>query len=364
MMLNLDLVNKKLVNVMKKKSLKKLYLQIKKRCHWYHFLRYPLGHKFYFFGTPEHINVGDSAIVIAEKLFLKKYFPKISIKELTITEYRNNHHLIQKYYSKRGIAICDGGGNFGTLWYDAEFIRYDLISTLKEDPIIVFPQTVFFSNDEKGKRALENSCLYYESRNNIVLIAREKKSYESLKSSYRDTSTLLVPDIVLSTTMDDFGVKATRRDGILTVFRHDIEQLMSDHDREKIFMYCKREKIKLKKSDMYSGVPVTKENRLMVVRDKMQEFVDAELVITDRLHGMIFAAITETPCIVFSNNHHKISGSYEWISYLPYIQYVTSVQEALDKIPELMKCKNNKYNNEPLRIYYEELARVVGEYVN
>ena len=63
----------------------------------------------------------------------------------------------------------------------------------------------------------------------------------------------------------------------------------------------------------------------------MQEFCDAKLVITDRLHGMIFAAISETPCIVFSNYNHKVGGTYEWIKQLPYIRYVENMGEAKKK---------------------------------
>jgi exopolysaccharide biosynthesis predicted pyruvyltransferase EpsI len=35
-----------------------------------------------------------------------------------------------------------------------------------------------------------------------------------------------------------------------------------------------------------------------------------KLIITDRLHGMIFSIITNTPCIIFGNNYHKIESSY------------------------------------------------------
>ena len=45
--------------------------------------------------------------------------------------------------------------------------------------------------------------------------------------------------------------------------------------------------------------------------DKFKDFQKSELVITDRLHGMIFCYITKTPCIVMPNNNHKILMTYE-----------------------------------------------------
>jgi pyruvyl transferase EpsI len=110
---------------------------------------------------------------------------------------------------------------------------------------------------------------------------------------------------------------------------------------------------------MHSEYKITKENRMKAVRNKMEEFAKSKLVITDRLHGMIFAAITETPCIVFSNYNHKVKGTYEWIKYLPYIKYIESVEEAKKYIPELLKMDNCKFDNKPLQPYFDKLAEVI-----
>ncbi len=40
-------------------------------------------------------------------------------------------------------------------------------------------------------------------------------------------------------------------------------------------------------------------------------------MITDRLHGMVFAVITGTPCLVFDNVSKKISMVYQWIREMP-----------------------------------------------
>ena len=93
----------------------------------------------------------------------------------------------------------------------------------------------------------------------------------------------------------------------------------------------------------------------------MQEFCGAELLITDRLHGMVFAALTGTPCIVFSNYNHKVKGTYEWIKYLPYIRYVETQKEAISLIPDLMTMKNCQYDNAFLLQHFEILAKVVKQ---
>ncbi len=42
-------------------------------------------------------------------------------------------------------------------------------------------------------------------------------------------------------------------------------------------------------------------DRMEELNSKFAEFLSSGLVITDRLHGMIFAAITGTPCIALDN---------------------------------------------------------------
>ena len=43
-------------------------------------------------------------------------------------------------------------------------------------------------------------------------------------------------------------------------------------------------------------------------------FCNSKLVITDRLHGMILCAITNTPCLALDNRNGKVSGVYEkWL---------------------------------------------------
>lgn len=59
--------------------------------------------------------------------------------------------------------------------------------------------------------------------------------------------------------------------------------------------------------------------------NKFKDFQKSKLVITDRLHGMVFCAISGTPCIAFSNYNHKVKGTYDWIKDLDYIKYVDNI---------------------------------------
>lgn len=101
----------------------------------------------------------------------------------------------------------------------------------------------------------------------------------------------------------------------------------------------------INRTDMKSKINVKGKERKMVIIEKIKQFSKYEIVITDRLHGMIFAAITGTPCIALSNYNYKVKGTYEWIKDLGYIKFTDDINEIPDLIQELKNIKNVKYDN-------------------
>ena len=85
------------------------------------------------------------------------------------------------------------------------------------------------------------------------------------------------------------------------------------------------------------------------------EFRHARLVITDRLHGMIFAVITGTPCIVIDSKSPKVRGCYEWIKQLDYIKFIDSAED-IEKTFRQIPNKNFVYDNSLFQKYYDELG--------
>lgn len=313
-------------------------------------------------GTPLHLNLGDSAIALAQAAFLQKCgFSADRVLEISFQEYSRYHKQIQKAIRKTDLITQLGGGNMGSQWKEEEDFHRQVVKDFPSNPMFIFPQTIHYSSTESGEAEKQASVSVYNGRKNLTIVAREQTSYGIMSSLYPDTPVLLTPDIVLSATMDTFGVKPQPRSGVLLCMRSDAERSMSDDTRTSIEHAVEVTENPFRYMDMYSDCPVTKENRTDCVRRKMEEFAAAKLVITDRLHGMVFAAITETPCIVFSNYNHKVRGTYEWIKQLPYIRYAESAEDVEKYLPELLAMKNCKYDNAPLLPYFEKLAMVVKE---
>lgn len=326
------------------------------------YLSFPLGKKYYVMGTPNHTNIGDSAIALAEMSFIKKNTKDIpAIKELSFSDVKRYSRLLTLSEIQNCHFYWHGGGNMGDQWFAEESLRQEFIIKRINSNLVIFPQTIFYSDTEDGNKKLKDSISIYNN-SNLILVAREKQSFSIMKEHYPNAHILLTPDIVLSSTMEDFGAVPAERSGILFVTRSDPEKSVSDETWERLHQALVTIGKDIRKTDMYSDTPVTKENRAACVRKKMQEFCGAELVITDRLHGMVFAALTATPCIVFSNYNHKVKGTYDWISYLPYIRYCETAEEAEAAIPELLAMKDCHFDNTPLLPYFEPLAEVIKKY--
>ena len=311
-------------------------------------------------GTPTHTNLGDSAIAFTQILFLKKCgIPEENIVEIGFQEYFTYGDFIKRYLREDAGIMHLGGGNMGSQWLNEEYFHRRLLKKFPKNRHIIFPQTVFYLSDEVGLREEKRSVSCYNGKRNLTMAARETKSYETMKRLYPDTEVLLIPDIVLSSTMEDYGVVPSVRKGALLCMRSDTERSMDNAARLKISEELEKHGLTYRWTDTHSENDVTKETRRDMIRSKMQEFAAAELVVTDRLHGMIFSAVTGTPCIAFSNYNHKVKGTYQWIQYLPYIKYAETVEEAASYVPQLLGMKNCRFDNAPLLPYYEKLAEAV-----
>ena len=120
------------------------------------------------------------------------------------------------------------------------------------------------------------------------------------------------------------------RNGCILCLRNDCEKTRSEDidktiDRQVRILFGDN----VETLDMLAPHPIPIIERDAELEKQFDAFRHAELVITDRLHGMIFCAITGTPCIVIDSKSPKIRGCYEWIKDLPYIIFCEDIDEIL-----------------------------------
>ena len=315
--------------------------------------------RIFFIGAEDFGNVGDYQINESLVAFLHKTLPEYKIYEVSATNWKLNKPFLKKYIRKRDLIILTGGGNFGNIYPVASKIKEEVIQLWKNNCKIVFPQTIFYTNDAEGKEAISADQKLYTRAHNIVLFTRDYSSYIFAQGHFSCES-YLVPDIVLSS---DYFQGKERKPQILMCFRKDKEKVLTDEERCKLERMCADSDVSVEYTDLQLDCHYDRKNQRQIIDQKINLWRESSLVVTDRLHGMIFAAITGTPCVAFGNFNHKVRETYEWIQYLPYIKYAENVDEAKTYIPELLKMENCFYNNGPLRGYFEKFAELIKKNV-
>lgn len=310
--------------------------------------------KIYVMLAANYPNLGDLAITESQLLFLKDNFPDYKIVCVyvsdTLSEYRN----IKKSLNKDDIFTLIGGGNNGDLYEFIESNRRFLLSKFRKNKIVSFPQSVVFSKDSIFKRKFIKLA---KQNKNSYFFAREKQSYDRYKNMNIE-NTFLVPDIVFYYEKYIKKSKLSDKSGVSFIFRNDKEKSMSN-SYENMFL----EEIKNRKLDYaYADTCdiVYNDNRLELLNNFINNLSQKKLVITDRLHGMILAYITDTPCIVIDNNNHKIKSTYDtWLKNQNFIKMINSEEEIPKLIDELLKLK--KIEKEDLSKYYKNLLSILNK---
>ena len=309
-----------------------------------------------FIATPIYGNWGDYAIVLSQiKLVSDNGFGEC-IVEVSSKQYATFKKIIKMFVKPNDVIIIDGGGNMGTLWINEEYKMREIVKTYSNNPIIIFPQTAYFDNSEEGNRELSESINVYNSHDNLTIFCRDTNTYKLISTKMSMVKSFYVPDIVL---YNNYSGNTLNRDGILVCLRDDLERINDINIYECIENEFVNKKIS-NSSTMFSG-EINRYNREELVMSKLTEFSSAELVITDRLHGMLFSAITGTPCIAVDNKSHKVKQGYEWIQDLPYIIFCeneSDVEKGLNIIKKF-NGKNFYYTSDKLISYYKLIMEEV-----
>lgn len=265
----------------------------------------------YIFLAADYGNLGDVAITYAQTQFLSKHLPNSQVFEIPISQSLEGLVFVRRNIKPKDLVTIVGGGNMGDMYDQIEFIRQLVLKSFPNNKIISFPQTIDFSDSVNGRKALNVAQKVYNSHRNLVLIAREKISFELMNRYFVKAKILLTPDIVF--TLDE-SKPENPREGVILCLRNDKEKRLTVQDHALIERIAKQ---KFGKVTTYDTVIDRSRMSLTERNEELQKiwaaFRAAELVITDRLHGMIFCYITKTPCIVFSNSNHKIESTYKWL---------------------------------------------------
>lgn len=315
--------------------------------------------RFILFNIPTHSNIGDHAIASAEVEFLHDHFEN-QIVEITREDFNLYRINLRNYINKNDILMFTGGGNIGTLWESNNDVLLAMLEDYPNNKVFIFPQTIYYSDDEYGHKKHSKSLEIYNNHKNLTICARDEKTYKSAVEDYPSCQVVLMPDMVLYTNHVE---PILSRDNIMLCLKKDKESILSEDSKSYLERLVREHVEKITINDTIAENNIDPKLRDKFIDDKIREFKKSELVITDRLHGMIFAAISNTPCIALNNVNHKMKYTYKWFNNLSHINFVDNIEDISENIIRMINVNGN-YDDDSFAGKFEELANVIKDIVD
>lgn len=295
-------------------------------------------------GTPIHKNLGDHLIAEVEVDILKKTFKNSKIIEIPTDIYLIYKKIIVQHVNQKARVFISGGGWMGDIWSVDEERMQDIIMSFSNHKVIVLPQTLFYENEgsDNSRRIIESARRVYSKCDNLTLMFRDRNSYSVANRLYGD----VVKRIILFPDMGQFKQYKSNRckkSGILMCLREDRERIRNDEFEKAIIKYARERKIEVDFTSTLTKHRVPAWLRKRIIKNKLHEFEKYKLVVTDRLHGMIYSYLSEVRCVAIDNKTHKVSGVYnQWMEPYEAICIISEKSTAAELITQIQKMMDDK----------------------
>lgn len=248
--------------------------------------------------------------------------------------------------------------------YEDELVIEDIISRWTNNKIIILPQTIFFGKGNYS--SLDNLKKIINMNNNLIITVREEASYNLCLKELQlpKDRCFLLPDMaLLGTQQNNEDSLNTQYNKIIFSLRNDIEKISNDKNLKEILEILKEKNISIEYSNTVINkkiVPIKFRNKVLF--NKIKEFEKADLIITDRLHSMIFAYLAKTKCIAIDNSTHKVIGVYQkWLNDMKGIKVLKSSTELTYEIIEDMLKAQKIPEAKEFNRYFIDLNKIIED---
>lgn len=316
------------------------------------------GKRIFLIGTPVHGNLGDHAIAEEEKLFLEAYFPDFTTYEILMPLYHTQKKKLSMYIKKKDIIMISGGGWMGNLWLHNEKVIREIVQDYSQNHIVILPQTIYYTEDENGLAESKKTAEIFGKHYALHLMLRDLKSYKYAERHFLlngESKISYYPDMVLRGQLG-YSENNGSKDFINVCLRGDCEGILDDKTGL-LFKLSKLYDVK----EISTVLPrrIRLSERKFELESKFNEFANARLTVTDRLHAMLFSVLNGTRCIVMDNKTGKVFGVAEWLKNSGMIYPVCSAEELLRTINMCMKLDEKQYDKKVFERYFNEMAEVI-----
>ncbi|WP_180131005.1 polysaccharide pyruvyl transferase family protein [Acinetobacter sp. YH12072] len=329
----------------------------------------PVRKRAFIFLAADYGNIGDLAISAAQEKFLEENLLDYEVFPVPISKTRLWLGSIKNQVTSEDIITIIGGGNMGSLYPDIEDLRQLVIQSFPYNKIVCFPQTLDWEESQSSTKALKKIEKIYASHSDIHVFARELITYKKLEDVFNGQKNVkigFVPDIVMSSSAKQLGVvNSLKPKGILTCLRNDKECALKAEHYAILDSAIGDTSLTIIKTDTHAGGSgLSKAECNTLLSNKIQQFAEAQLVITDRLHGMILCILSGTPCLVLPNSNHKIRQTYlDWLKDHPRLIFVEleNFNQVPKYIDQLLSQPRGNLTDSPVELnQYKPLLKALS----
>mmetsp|Transcript_30410 Transcript_30410/g.49163 ORF Transcript_30410/g.49163 Transcript_30410/m.49163 type:complete len:698 (-) Transcript_30410:489-2582(-) len=283
---------------------------------------------------PDHPNVGDQAIWMGEKIFFEQHNIPLVFECASYLKgrYRYDSHdcdldEVARKIGKDGIIFLHGGGNFRNvpnkprLGYYQTF-RHKVIQRFPNNPIVFLPQTINF--ESKFPEVLEEAKAVINSHSNLTLLFRDEISLAFAQMHFTNARSILCPDMAFMIGLIGHGWLGSQTifnpsslpppsHKMVWIARVDAEAIT---DRKMISSWDSKLGIRTDWKHMPRSTKLGFNPRASdLVERGMALLAQGNVVVTDRLHGMILGYLLGRTVVAMDNNYGKVSKYYNTFLY-------------------------------------------------
>lgn len=196
------------------------------------------------------------------------------------------------------VVVIVGGGNMGDRYRRLEELRCAIVESFPKQRILSFPQSCEFRNP----LAEDYSRTVYAAHQQLTLCARDSVSWDRMRKAFPQTPIILVPDTALLLA----PVSPSTQIVPVVCLRTDCESRLGVDQRAKLIEGLKNYWPQTISTD--TAAKGSSESYPAELQALFSVFSQASAVVTDRLHGLIFAKIHQKPCVVIEGVNDKLKA--------------------------------------------------------
>ena len=286
-------------------------------------------------------NVGDHAQVIAIRIWLDKHFPELPVIEMDKDQGNDLLPALQWLVQPQDIFFLHSGGNLGDRGKWSESRRRLIISKFPKNEIVSLPQTIYFSDTTTGRIEREKTRQIYATHPNLTIMGRDPRSGQLAAELFPKAKTFCMPDFVLSLPAKKSETQ-NNPPKVLLCLRLDDESILDSEQRKEI---AKSIPYQCTYFDTTLDQPIEVNHREAILEQTLDLFLAADIVVTDRYHGLIFTVLCQKPCVVLRTVDHKLTSAIHWFNEVPSVVFANSLDEISSCVNYCLESNNRKIPN-------------------